>query len=169
MPPAAKTPHGLDTALENWKITLLTYRLAVSASALALVVPATAVAQSSPDPAGGQAVTEVIGMGAYRIAKAADPVVVTGFGSYATAKNAGSPVTVTGLGGYSTAGRPGSQVAVTGFGSYRNPAHASAVSYGGGTDGWQMAALSEAALFAALALGSVLILRARRTASGMST
>ncbi len=85
-------------------------------------------------------------------------------------ESAGSPVTVTGLGRYSTAGRAGSQVAVTGFDSYRtdNPAQASVASNGGGTDGWQMAALSEAALFAALALGSVLILRARRNASAMS-
>jgi hypothetical protein len=182
---------------------LLTRRLAVSACALCFVVPATAVAQSSPDPAGGQAALEVTGVGAYRIANAAGPVavtgagsydtgrtagspvtatgigsygttesapsqvVVTGAGSYATAKSAGSQTAVTGLGGYSTAGR--SQVAVTGFGAYRTdgPARAAVASNGGGTDGWQMTALSEAVLLAAFALGSVLILRARRAAPGV--
>lgn len=197
--PAATHLPSIDLhATPNWKITLLTRRLAASAAALCLVVPATAVAQSSP--------TELTGMGSYRIADAAGPLVVTGAGSYhaartagspttatglgsygaaksagagatvtgagsyATARTAGSQVAVTGLGGYSTAGSAGSQLAVTGMGAYRtdSPARAVAAS-NGGSDGWQMAALSQAVLVAAFALGAVLMLRMRRSAPGMGT
>jgi hypothetical protein len=44
---------------------------------------------------------------------------------------------------------------------------AAIVTDGDGTNGWRIAAVSEAALFAALALGSALILRDRRAALRM--
>jgi hypothetical protein len=93
-------------------------------------------------------------------------------GPYRAPKVAGVQGAVTPMGPYRAAKVAGVQGAVTPMGPYvatkaTGPAQAAVTSDGNGTDGWRIAAVIEAALFAALALGSVLILRARSVAPRM--
>jgi hypothetical protein len=165
------------------EISMLTRRIAVSACALCLAVPAAAGAQSNHGavtPMGPYRAAQVASvqgavtpMGPYRAAKVASVHgAVTPMGPYRAAKVAGVEGAVTPMGPYRAAKVASVQGAVTPMGPYvatkaTGPAQAAVTSDGNGTDGWRIAAVIEAALFAALALGSVLILRARRVAPRM--
>jgi hypothetical protein len=133
-----------------------TRRIAASACALCLIVPALAGAQPIHDP---PAATPTSPQSTARV-----------MGPSGTT-NPTSPRSTAGLMGPSGTTNPTSPRSTAGLmgpsGTTKAAAHAAVASDGDATDGWRIAAVSEAALFAALALGSALILRARRAAPRM--
>ncbi len=152
---------------------MLIRRIAASACALALVVPAAAVARPADDQPvafGGPSVAKTGGVSygdtkydlqnqqAQKTAKPsyADRVASLSTEQLAAAYGTAKPTT------------PAEQFSTAYGATAPNarfvPAAAASVtaSHGDDTDGWQIAALAEAGLLAALALGSVALVRARR-------
>jgi hypothetical protein len=124
------------------QVTMLTRRIATTACALCFAVPAAAGASPAQDPPIGGA-GHVHGP-----TKAKGP--------YGIAQTTGAQGATKAKGPY-------------GMAPATVPARATVVSYGDDTTGWRIAALSEGALLAALALGSALLLQARRSAPRMGT
>ena len=118
---------------------MLTRRIAVSACALTLAVPALAGASPIHDPAAAQRTP--VAYGGPSVAKSQSYADRVGSltpkqlaAAYGTTKPVGTPV----------------------------PATTTAASDNNGTDGWEIAALGGAALLAACGLGGAFIVRARR-------
>jgi hypothetical protein len=135
---------------------MLTRRIATSACALCLIVPALAGAQPIHDvPA----------------ATPTNPQSTAGVMGPSGTTNPTSPRNTAGVMGPSGTTNPTSPRNTAGVmgpsGTTKAAARAAVASDSDGTDGWRTAAVSEAALFAALALGAALILRARRAAPRM--
>jgi hypothetical protein len=142
---------------------MLIRRIAVSACALALVVPAAAVARPAVDPPVAKTGAVTYGDTKYDLQnqkdqKAAKPAYADRVGSlsaeqlaaaYGTAKPTAEPFA------YGAAAPNARFVPTTA---------ASADAASDGDSGWQIAALSEAGLLAAFGLGSVALLRGRRRA-----
>jgi len=127
------------------EVTMLTRRIAASACALALVVPAAAVAQPIHDQSSSAKGTVAYGDTKYDLQnqqdqKAAKPSYVDRIGSLTAEQMAAA---------YGTT-KPSA------------PATTPAVSADDSSDGWQIAALAEAGVLAAFALGSVVVVRGRR-------
>jgi hypothetical protein len=183
---------------------MLTRRIATSACALCLAVPAAAGAQPIHDPAAGHAVvhggsldrigsltakqlaaaygttksagpqdTTMMAMGPSGTTKSTDPHGTTmAMGPSGTTKTTAQHGTTMALGPSGTTkttAQHGTTMAIGPSGTTKAtaPARVTVASDGDGTNGWRIAAGSEAALLAALALGSALILRARRSAPRM--
>jgi hypothetical protein len=154
------------------EVIMLIRRIAASACALALVVPAAALARPADDQPvafGGPSVAKTGGVSygdtKYDLQnqqdqKAAKPSYADRVGSLSTEQLAAA---------YGTT-KPTAPAEAFAYGATAPnarfvPATAASkgvASHGDDTDGWQIAALSEAGLLAALALGSVALLRARR-------
>jgi hypothetical protein len=142
--------------LSTKEVTMFTRRIATSACALCLIVPALAGAQPSHDP---PAATPASPQSTAR---------VMGPSGAMTPASPQSTATVMGPSGAITATSPQSTATVMGpSGATKASPRAAIVSDGDGTNGWRIAAVSEAALLAALALGSALILSDRRAAPRM--
>jgi hypothetical protein len=126
---------------------MITRRIVISACALSLAVPTTASAQQathSPKP-----------NAAYGMNTITYPNVVKARGPYGTTL-ATSPNLVKANGPY------GTTVATSSLETTGATAHAAGAAGGDPTNSWRTAAYSEAALLATLALGSALLLLARR-------
>jgi hypothetical protein len=133
------------------QVTMLTRRIATTACALCFAVPAAAGASPAQDPPIGGA-GHVHGP-----TKAKGP--------YGIAQTTGAQGPTKAKGPYGIAPTTGAQGVTKAKGPYGMapatvPARATVVSYGDDTTGWRIAALSEGALLAALALGSALLLQA---------
>jgi hypothetical protein len=135
---------------------MLTRRITISACALCLAVPAAAGAQPIRDPAAGHA-DRIGSLTAKQLAAA-----------YGTTEATAPARVAMGPSGTTEATAP-ARVAMGPSGTTKAtaPARVTVASDGDGTNGWRIAAGSEAALLAALALGSALILRARRSVPRM--
>jgi hypothetical protein len=151
-----------------------TRRIAASACALCLIVPALAGAQPIHDPPAAtptspQSTARV--MGPSGTTNPTSPRSTAGLMGPSGTTNPTSPRSTAELMGPSGTTNPTSPRSTAGLmgpsGTTKAAAHAAVASDGDATDGWRIAAVSEAALFAALALGSALILRARRAAPRM--
>jgi len=146
---------------------MLTRRIAASACTLCLAIPASAGASPATSPPAAR--------GPYGIPLAGPPITVKAKGPYGIPP-AGPPITVKAKGPYGIppAGPP---ITVKAEGPYgialgrapfrpRNTTAASVHAGGGsrrdGANGWRTAAISEAALLAAVILGSALLLAPRR-------
>ena len=159
---------------------MLTRRIAASACALALVVPAAASARPADDQPvafGGSSVAKTGGvtygdtkydLHNQQDLKAAKPAYADRVGSLSAEQLAAAY-------GTTKPTAPAQQFATAYGAATPNarfvPATAASVgsaSDGDGTDGWQIAALSEAGLLAAFALGSAVVVRARRRAPRLS-
>ena len=133
---------------------MLTRRIAVSACTLCLATPATAGA--SP------AMNASTAKGPYGNPPTGPPSTVTAKGPYGSASTGpSSTVTARGPYGNSPTTRRQNRTAA--------PIHGSAASPRGDTNGWRTAAISAAALLAAVVLGWALLLPARRRAPRMVT
>ncbi len=147
----------------------LTRRIATSVCTLCLVIPAAAGASSATNPTKAE--------GPYGIVAAGSPSVVKAEGPYGIAP-AGSRSAVEAEGPYGSV-PAGPRSAVKAKGPYgitaptvpQDTTGTSAVSAspGDGTDGWRIAAFSEAALLAGLALAFALLLPGRRRGPRMVT
>jgi hypothetical protein len=160
--------------LSTKEVTMLTRRIATSACALCLIVPALAGAQPSHDPpaatpASPQSTARVMGpFGATTPASPQSTARVVGPSGATTPASPQSTARVMGPSGATTPASPHTTARVMGpSGTTKASPRAAIVTDGDGTNGWRIAAVSEAALFAALALGSALILRDRRAALRM--
>ena len=131
---------------------MLTRRIAISACALCFVIPAAAGASSTTDPPKAK--------GPYGTTTPTPPDVVKAKGPYGTT-TATPPDMAKAKGPYGMTTAAGSQDITT----------APAVGASGreGTNGWRTAAISVAALLAALAFGSALLLSALRRTPRMGT
>jgi hypothetical protein len=167
---------------------MLTRRIATGACALCLAIPAAAGASEGTSPPGPQ--------GPDRIAPAGPPSTVKARGPYGNAP-AGPPSSVKARGPYGNL-PAGPRSSVRARGPYGSPAagppstvkaagpygippgtgsqittaasmHGSGTSPRDDTNGWRTAAISEAALLAAVLLGWALLLPARRRAAHMVT
>jgi hypothetical protein len=158
---------------------MLTRRIATTACALCFAVPAAAGASPAQDPPIGGPGHTVHGAtqakGPYGIAPATGPQDATqANGPYGIAPATGPQDATQAKGPYAVAPATGAQGVTEAKGPYgmapaTAPARAPVASYGDDTTGWRIAALSEGALLAALALGSALLLQARRSAPRMGT
>jgi hypothetical protein len=158
------------------EVTMLTRRIAASACALALLVPAAASARPATDPPaafGGPTVDQTGGvtygdtkydLQNQQDLKTAKPSYADRVGSlskeqlaaaYGTTKPAPAPFA------YGATAPNAKFVPAT-------TAPVAKASAGDDTDGWQIAALAEAGLLAALGLGTAAIVRARRRAPSLS-
>jgi hypothetical protein len=171
---------------------MLTRRIATSACALCLIVPALAGAQPIHDvpaatPTNPQSTAGVMGpsgttnptsprntagvMGPSGTTNPTSPRNTAGVMGPSGTTNPTSPRNTAGVMGPSGTTNPTSPRNTAGVmgpsGTTKAAARAAVASDSDGTDGWRTAAVSEAALFAALALGAALILRARRAAPRM--
>ena len=129
-------------------------RIAISACTLCLAIPATAGASSATNTSKA--------MGPYGRASTGPPSTVKAKGPYGRAST-GPPSTVKAKGPYgnSPTRRLQNRTAAS--------IHGSAASPRGDTNGWRTAAISAAALLAAVVLGWALLLPARRRAPRMVT
>jgi hypothetical protein len=142
--------------LSTKEVTMLTRRIATSACALCLIVPALAGAQPIHDP---PAATPASPQSTAR---------VMGPSGATTPTSPQSTARAMGPSGATTPTSPQSTARAMGpSGTTKASPRAAIVSEGDGTNGWRIAAVSEAALLAALALGSALIVRDRRAAPRM--
>jgi hypothetical protein len=158
---------------------MLTRRIATTLCALCFVVPAAAGASPAQDaPVGGSGPTvhaTTKAMGPYGIAPpTALQDTTNAKGPYGVAPATGPQDTTKAKGPYGVAPATGPQDTTKAKGPYGvAPATVSARStvaaHGDDTNDWRTAALSEAALLAAFALGSALLLQTRRSAPRMGT
>ena len=154
---------------------MLTRRIATAVCALCFAAPAAAgasPAQGSPVGGPGDAVTGATkAKGPYGIAPATDRQDATKIkGPYGIAPATDRQDTTKAKGPYGIAPATDRQDATMAKGPYGiAPARATVASSGDDTNDWRTAALSEAALLAALALGSALLLHPRRTAPRVGT
>jgi hypothetical protein len=157
---------------------MLTRRIAVGACALCLAIPAAAGASEGTNPPNGKHAegtpSTIKAKGPYGIRPTGPPSTVQAKGPYGVPPT-GPRSTVTVKGPYGTAPTD-ARSAVTAKGPYGIPATGppSTVKDNGpvsgtplrdDTEGWRTAAISEAALLAALLLGLALVLPARRRAA----
>ena len=128
-------------------------RIAACACALALVVPAAASAMPPHDPSASQGANVTYGDTKYDLQNSQD---LTAGGSYAN----------------QISSLPPEQLAAA-YGTTKvdaTPVTASVASNNDGTDGWRIAAVIEAGLLAAFAVGAAVLLTGRqRRAPGMGT
>jgi hypothetical protein len=156
------------------EITMVTRRIVTSVCALCLAIPAAAVASpgtDQPKAQGPYGVTPVPGA----------PTAAKAKGPYGVAPVPGSQITANAKGPYGVAPVPGSQIAAKAKGPYGiTPVNAGSITASGtahrapaarsdSTAGWRIVALCEAALLAAVALGAVQLVAARRRAPRMVT
>jgi hypothetical protein len=150
---------------------MLTRRIATSACALCLAVPAAAGAQPIHDPAAGHADHVVHGGSLDRIGSLTAKQLAAAYGTTKSAGLRGTTMMAMGPSGTTKATGPQGTTMMamgpSGTTKATAPARVTVASDGDGTNGWRIAAGSEAALLGALALGSALILRARRSAPRM--
>jgi hypothetical protein len=152
------------------EVTMVTRRVALTACALCLAVPGIAGAQPIHDSPGGHAdpvlhrasLDEQTPGDAYSQLSHAKALDAMG-GQQGHSGNASNKARVDRVGSLTA------EQLIAAYGSTKPaPAtHASIASADEGTDGWRIAAVTEAALLAALALASALIARARRRAPRM--
>jgi hypothetical protein len=152
---------------------MLTRRIVISACALSLAIPAAAGASPATDPPKAK--------GPYGITSTTYPKLVKAKGPYGTTTATGPQDTVTAKGPYGTttatypklvkAKGPYGTTTATGprQDTTRATAHPAGASGRDAANGWRTAAVSEAALLAALALGSTLLLLARRRPPRLGT
>jgi hypothetical protein len=153
-------------------------RIAIAVCALCFAAPAAAGAsqgQEAPIEGSGHAVTGATkAKGPYGIAPATSSQDATkAKGPYGIAPATSSQDATKAKGPYGIAATS-PQNATEAKGPYglvlaTAPARATVASYGDDTNGWRTAALSEAALLVALALGSALLLLPRRAAPRVGT
>jgi hypothetical protein len=140
---------------------MLTRRIATTVCALCFAVPAAAGASPAQDaPVGGSGPT------VHATAKAKGPYGIapaTALQDTAKAKGPYGVAPATGLQDITKAKGP------YGVASATVSARSTVAAHGDDTNDWRTAALSEAALLAALALGSALLLQTRRSAPRMGT
>ena len=153
---------------------MLTRRIATAICALCFAAPAAAGASPAQDaPIGGlghtvQGVTKA--KGPYGVAPATSPQDATkAKGPYGAAPATSPQDATKAKGPYGAAPATSPQDTTKAKGPYgvapaTAPARAIVASQGDDTNDWRTAALSEAALLAALALGSALLLQTRRSA-----
>jgi hypothetical protein len=160
--------------LSTKEVTMLTRRIATSACALCLIVPALAGAQPIHDPLAAtptspQGTARAIGpSGATTLTSPQGTARAIGPSGATTPTSPQSTAMVMGPSGATTPTSPHSTAMVMGpSGTVKASPRAAIVSDGESTNGWRIAAVSEAALLAALALGSALIVRDRRAAPRM--
>jgi hypothetical protein len=132
------------------EVIMLTRRIAISACALCLAIPAAAGASPTTDPPNAR--------GPYGVTPATLPHTVSARGPYGVTP-ATLPHTVKAKGPYGVTTAAGSSD-TTGA-----TARAGGASGRDGANGWRTAAIFEAALLTALALGSALLLLPRRRAA----
>jgi hypothetical protein len=137
------------------EIIMLTRRIVISACALCLAVPAAAGASPATDPPKAE--------GPPGITAPTDPQqVVEAEGPYgATAPDPQNVVKAKGPYGATVSTNPQTATGST--------THAASASSHDNSNDWRTAAIAQAALLAALALGSVLLLSARHRATGLAT
>jgi hypothetical protein len=148
------------------EVIMLTRRIAVSACALCIAIPSAANASAPTDPPKP--------VGPYGISATIDPsTIVKAKGPYGSTLKNDPPNLVKANGPYGTTTTIDPSTIVEAKGPYgstlkddpqRATAHPASVSSSDGTNDWRTAAVSEAALLAALALGSAWLLSARRHA-----
>jgi hypothetical protein len=151
---------------------MLTRRIAVSVCALCLAIPAAAGAsegtnQPNGNPASGPPST-VKAKGPYNNLLTGPPSTVKAKGPYGTSV-AGQRSTVKAKGPYGIAPRYGIRPNTGSPSTTAASIHRSGTPLRDDTNGWRTAAISEAALLAALLLGWALLLTARRRAAHMAT
>jgi hypothetical protein len=151
---------------------MLTRRIVVSACALCCAIPATAGASSATDPP-----KLVRAKGPFGMTTTDPPNLVKAIGPYGTTTT-DPPKLVKAIGPYGrTTTDPRNIVkaegpygtTTTGLQATQTMVHSAKVTNDDGTNGWRTAAVSEAALLAAVALGSALLLSARRRAPRLGT
>ena len=142
---------------------MLTARIAAIACALALLTPAAAGASQGAKPPEANGPYGIIPPGPRSTVKAKGPYGLIPSGPRSTVRAIGPYGIIP----------PGHPIPTKGInaplhqsGSTGAHAHAAGTSNGDGTNGWRDAALAEAALLAALALGWALVLSARRRPAG---
>jgi hypothetical protein len=152
---------------------MLTRRIVVSACALCLAIPAAAGASPATDPPNlvdakapsGTTTTDVPKLvkakGPYGTTTTDPPKLVKAIGPYGTTTT-DPPKLVKAIGPYGTT-TTGPQAATP------TTPHAASASSDDGVNSWRTAAISAAALLAALALGSALLLIPRRRAPRLGT
>jgi hypothetical protein len=160
---------------------MITRRIVISACALSLAVPTTASAQQathSPKPNAAYGMNTITypnvvkARGPYGTTLATSPKLIEAKGPYGTTL-AASPKLTKAKGPYGTTlatspnivkanGPYGTTVATSSLETTGATAHAAGAAGGDPTNSWRTAAYSEAALLATLALGSALLLLARR-------
>ena len=149
---------------------MLTRRIVTGVCALCFVLPAAADATTGPPTA----------LGPYGITPAGPPSTVNAKGPYGTIPATGPPSTVKAQGPYgiTPAGPPSTVIAKGPYGitpvtgtqdATAASVHAAGASGREGSNGWRTAAICAAALIAALALGSTLLLPVRRHGARMVT
>jgi hypothetical protein len=138
---------------------MLTRRIAVSACALTLAVPALAVASPIHDPSTAQPTP--VAYGGASVAKSGG--VAYGDTKYdlQNTQDLGVPARVDRIGSLTPA-QLAAAYGTTQPAANPVPATTTAASDNNGTDGWEIAALGGAALLAACGLGGAFIVRARR-------
>jgi hypothetical protein len=138
------------------EVTVLTRRIVISACALCLAIPTAASASAATDPPKAK--------GPYGITTTTDPHnIVKAKGPYGITSATDPHNIVKAKGPYGITVATGSQSTTTAT------AHPADATGGDGMNDWRTAAISEAALLAALALGSALLLPARRRAPRLGT
>ena len=134
---------------------MITRRIIISACALSLAVPAAAGAAPATNPPEAK--------GPYGVTATTYPKLAKAKGPYGTTV-ATYPKLLKAKGPYGTTTTPSSQDTTT-----RATAHAAGASTDDGMNDWRTAAISEAALLAALGLGSALLLAGRRRVPRLGT
>jgi hypothetical protein len=174
------------------EIIMITRRIVISACALCLAVPAAAGASPATDPPKAQAPPGITtptdpqhvvkAKGPYGATTAPDPQnIVKANGPYGATINTNPPSVVKAKGPYGATTAPDPQNIVEAKGPYgatvnTNPqtvtgstTHAANAPSHDNSNDWRTAAIAQAALIAALALVSVLLLSARHRATGLAT
>ena len=134
---------------------MITRRIIISACALSLAVPAAAGAAPATNPPKAK--------GPYGVTATTYPKLAKAKGPYGTTV-ATYPKLLKAKGPYGTTTTPSSQDT-----TIRATAHAAGASTDDGMNDWRTAAISEAALLAALGLGSALLLAGRRRVPRLGT
>jgi hypothetical protein len=164
--------RGLFTS--HLEVTMVTRRIVTSACALCLAVPAAAVASPGTVPQkarGPYGITPATGAptsakakGPYGIPPRTGPsITAVAKGPYGVTPVTGPPMTAKATGPYGITpltGPPATAGAT---------AHSAATARDTSTTGWRIAAIGEAGLLAALALGSVALVATRRRAPHIAT
>jgi hypothetical protein len=151
------------------EVIMLTRRIVISACALCIAVPSAASASAAtdpPKPAGPYGITTAIdastivrAKGPYGTTATIDPTtIVKAKGPYGTTPTIDPTTSVKAKGPYGVTLKTHPQ------NTTRATAHPTSASTSDGINDWRTAAISEAALLAALALGSAWLLSARRHA-----
>jgi len=150
---------------------MLTRRIVISACALCLAIPTAAGASPATDPPTAKDPYGITTTDPQNIVKAKGPYGVTTAGPQNIVKAKGPyGITTAGAQNFVKAKGPYGVTTTTGpQNTTAATAHAAGASSRDDMNDWRTAAISEAALLAALALGSALLLTARRRAPGLGT